>query len=195
MSFTLKLLAIIIGSLLLSIGINFFLVPFHLLDGGIIGIGLIINYLTGIKAGLMIILCSIPIFTLSWFRYRPYFYNSLHGMFISSFFIDILYPHHYLFLAYVRLSPLESSIIGGVLVGLGIGIMLRWETSTGGTDLLAQFLSDAFRVNIGVIIFFIDVIVIAVGGLLISHETFFLSVITIIVVGLTTSLCTWKRVI
>lgn len=193
MSFMPKFIAILIGSFILSIGINFFLVPFHLLDGGIIGIGLIINYLTGLKAGFMIILCSIPIFALSWFRYRSYFYNSLHGMLISSLFIDLLYPYQFHFLYHVKLSPFVSSVIGGILVGLGIGLMLRWETSTGGTDLLAQFLADMFNINVGVMIFFIDAIVIGLGGFLISPETFFLSAITIIAVGLTTSLCTWKE--
>jgi uncharacterized membrane-anchored protein YitT (DUF2179 family) len=189
-----KGVVILIGSAFLAIGINFFLIPFYLLDGGIIGIGLIINYLTGLKAGLMIILCSIPVFLLAWFRYRSYFFNSLQGMLVSSFLIDVFYPHQFIFLYYVKLSPVWSAIIGGFFVGLGIGIMLKFETSTGGTDLLAQFLSNAFQVNVGVMIFIIDAVVICLGGLLISSETFFLSIITISVVGITTSLCTWKRV-
>jgi len=187
-----KAFAILIGSFIISIGINFFLVPFELLDGGIIGLGLIVKYLLGIKAGLTIIVLSIPIFTIAWFKYRKYFLNSLHGMFISSFMIDLLYPLHDLFLSYFELSALICSIIGGILVGLGIGIMLRYEVSTGGTDLLAQFLANIFRMNVGILIFIIDALVICAGGLLISKETFFLSVVTITFVGLTTSICTWR---
>lgn len=190
-----KALAILIGSLILSIGINFFLVPFELLDGGIIGLGLIVKYLLGIKAGLTIIVLSIPIFYIGWFHYRNYFYSSLHGMLISSFFIDLLYPFHKYFISMVHLSALVSSILGGALVGLGIGIMLRHDTSTGGTDLLAQFLSKMYKINVGIMIFIIDAIVIGIGGLLISKETFFLSLIAIIFVGLTTSLCTWQVVV
>ncbi|MEW9667983.1 YitT family protein [Ammoniphilus sp. 3BR4] len=186
-----KGMAILIGSLLLSIGINFFLVPFELLDGGIIGLGLIVKYLLGIKAGFTIIVLSIPIFYIGWLHYRNYFYSSLHGMLISSFFIDLLYPFHKYFVAVVQLPALISSILGGALVGLGIGIMLRYDTSTGGTDLLAQFLSNIFNINVGFMIFIIDAFVICIGGLLISKETFFLSLIAIISVALTTSLCTW----
>lgn len=87
-------------------------------------------------------------------------------MLISSFMIDLLYPFHDSFLSYVQFPVLISSIIGGVLVGLGIGMMLCYETSTGGTDLLAQFLSRIFRVNVGIMIFIIDAIVICMGGLL-----------------------------
>lgn len=187
-----KTIVIILGSFLLSIGINYFLVPFELLDGGIIGIGLIIKYLTGIKAGLAIILLSIPIFTLAWFINKNYFFNSLHGMLFSSFIIDILASSEFIS-PFNIIPPLLSSILGGIFVGLGIGIMLRHETSTGGTDLLAQFLSNIFKINVGIMIFIIDSIVILFGGLLISKETFLLSSLTIIIVGIFTSLCTWNK--
>jgi uncharacterized membrane-anchored protein YitT (DUF2179 family) len=189
MHFFKKAIVIVFGSLILSVGINFFLVPFNLLDGGIIGIGLIINYIFGIKTGLTNIILSIPIFLVAWLRYRNYFYNSLHGMLISSFMIDLLYPLHNWFISFVQFPVLTSSIIGGTLVGLSIGIMLRYETSTDGTDLLAQFLANVFQINVGMIIFIIDAIVICIGGISISKETLFFSIVTITFVGLTISLC------
>ncbi|MDL4840451.1 YitT family protein [Aquibacillus rhizosphaerae] len=184
-----KGLAIVVGSILLSIGINYFFIPYHVLDGGMIGIGLITKYIWGWKAGLTIILLSFPIFIIAWFKYRKYFYNSLHGMLVSSFFIDLFRT--------LRESPIIleapfSSVLGGVFVGLGIGIMLRAQTSTGGTDLIAQFISDISGFNVGVIIFVIDSLVILIGGFLISTNTLLLSVVAIIVIGITTSLYTWK---
>ena len=177
-----------IGSILLSIGINIFLTPYKVLDGGIIGIGLILHYLLGLKAGLMIIFLSIPIFFIAWIYYRKYFYNSLHGMLVSSFFIDLMKP----FSGVIHLAPIISSLIGGILVGLGIGLMLRIGTSTGGTDLLAQFLFEKTGINVGILIFFIDAVVILLGGLLISSETFLLSCVTILAVGLTTTFISSK---
>ncbi|RWZ57986.1 hypothetical protein EQV77_09355 [Halobacillus fulvus] len=178
-----KGLMIIIGSLFLSLGINFFLMPDHVLDGGIIGIGLIANYIWGMKVGLTIILFSIPIFTIAWFRYRSYFYNSLHGLLISSLFIDIFHgirAHH------LPIEPAISSIIGGFFVGGGIGLMLRNETSTGGTDLLAQMIADGFKINVGFVIFMIDVLIIGISGYLFSLQTLLLSAIAIISVALVT---------
>jgi uncharacterized membrane-anchored protein YitT (DUF2179 family) len=99
-----KTAAIIGGSLLISIGINFFLIPFKVLDGGLIGIGLIINYLFGAKVGLVMLFCSIPIFLLAWFQYRGIVYNSLYGLVISSVFIDLLVPLHYYFMYYIELT-------------------------------------------------------------------------------------------
>ena len=79
-----KAMAIFFGSLLLGIGINGFLVPHHLLDGGIIGIGLIIHYYYGWPTGLTMIILSIPLYCLAWFYDRQFFYNSLHGLIFSS---------------------------------------------------------------------------------------------------------------
>ncbi|MFT4416128.1 YitT family protein [Fredinandcohnia humi] len=185
-----KIVAILLGSILLSIGINFFLVPYKILDGGIIGLGLIVNYITGLKAGLAIILLSIPVFVIAWVYNKSYFFNSIHGMLFSSFIIDLLASQANLF-SHFYLNPIPSSVIGGIFVGLGIGIMLRHETSTGGTDLLAQFLTTFFKMNVGVIIFLIDAIVICLGGLLISKETFLLSLLAITFVGLSTTISTW----
>lgn len=186
MYFLKKCLAILTGSILFALGINLFLVPYEILDGGIIGIGLILNYLWGLKAGVMIILISVPIFIFAWFHHRDYFYNSLHGMILSSFLIDLLKP----FSRSVQIESVSSSILGGIFVGLGIGIMLRFKTSTGGTDLIAQFISDKTDINIGILIFLIDSIVILFGGLLLSSNTLILSIITILFVGLTTSFIT-----
>nr|WP_106781211.1 YitT family protein [Lysinibacillus timonensis] len=186
MYFLKKGLIVIVGSIFISLGINLFLVPYEILDGGMIGIGLILKYLFNLKPGLMIICFSIPIFTIAWFFYREYFYNSLHGMIISSFFIDFFRPLQHI----VRVEAIYSSILGGVLVGLGIGFMLKFKTSTGGTDLVAQFICDKTGVNVGVIIFMIDSIVVLLGGILISASTLLLSIVTILSVGITTSTLT-----
>lgn len=189
MPFFMKAVAILVGSITIAVGINLFLIPNKVLDGGIIGLGLIISYLFHTNAGFTIMVLSIPIFTISWFKYRSYFFNSLHGMLLSSFFIDLF---HNLSHVRIHISPILSSFIGGILIGFGIGFMLRFETSTGGTDLLAQFLSEIIKLNVGIIILIIDIFVICLGGLFFSSETFFLSAITILAGGITTSLCTWN---
>jgi uncharacterized membrane-anchored protein YitT (DUF2179 family) len=99
---------------------------------------------------------------------------------------------HGLFFHYVKFTPFSSAIIGGFIIGSGIWIMLRHETSTGGTDLLAQYLSKRMSLNMGVVIFIIDGIIISLGGLLLSLETFLLSILTITAGGVATGLWTLK---
>lgn len=178
------MVAMLLGSLLLSLGVNGFLVPYHLLDGGVIGLGLIIHYFYGWPTGLSIIVLSLPLYVLAWFFERRYFYYSLHGLIISSFCIDFLSFMN----GKIQMGILPSTIIGGLLVGIGIGLMLRYETSTGGTDLLAQILTKFTSINVGIIIFLIDGLVITSGIQVVGLEKFFYSLLTIICVGLMTTL-------
>lgn len=181
---------ILIGSLLVATGTNFFLVPYKILDGGIIGIALIINYLFEVKIGIAILLCSFPIFLIAWRKERDIFFNSVLGLMTSSFLIELLGPLQYHFLYYFEFGSVSSAIIGGFLMGTGLGIMLRFKASTGGTDLLAQFIKKYLPLNLGLIIFLTDFIIIGAGGLLISKETFLHSILTIVAGGVATGLCT-----
>lgn len=126
-----RALTIFIGSVLVAIGVNVFLVPFGLLDGGALGISLIFHYALGVKVGLTFLLVSIPIFMLAWKYYRSFFYNGIHGMLLSSLIIDLLYPLQMIGREFVTV-PLVSAISGGIVIGAGIGIMLRLDISLGG---------------------------------------------------------------
>lgn len=175
---------------MLASGINLYLAPYEILDGGIIGLALILNYLFHLKIGLMMIILSIPIFIIAWFKYRHYFYNSIHGLLLSSFLIDLFKPLRFI-------NPIDafpSAIVGGIFVGLGIGMMLRYKTSTGGTDLLAQFIYDKTKINVGLLILIFDTLIIILGGILLSPKTLFLSLIAIFFVGMTTSIVTIKPI-
>jgi uncharacterized membrane-anchored protein YitT (DUF2179 family) len=187
-----KISAVIIGSLFIACGIDFFLMPNKVLDGGFIGIALISNYLFGTRVGLILILCSIPVFIYTWSKDRVMFFHSLYGMIFLSLFIDLFENYRSPLIYSVKSFPFISSVVGGLCIGIGFGIMLRYDTSTGGIDLLAKLLSVKLRVNVGVLILCMDAIVVIAGGLLFSADTFFLSVATISAGGLATSLCTIK---
>ncbi|MFC0296675.1 YitT family protein [Geobacillus jurassicus] len=184
-----KMAAIIVGSLLLGVGINVFFVPHHLLDGGMIGLGLIAKYVWHVQAGLTMIVLSVPLYVAAWFYYRPFFYNSLHGLLFSSWMIDVLSVLR----GVIVLDPLPSAVIGGMLVGAGIGLMLREETSTGGTDLLAQFIARLTNWNVGVVIFIIDACIISAGSIVIDSVPFVHSLVVVTVVGAVTTMLTREK--
>ncbi len=184
-----KILIVFVGSLLLSIGINGFLVPHYLLDGGTIGIALILHYYFEFPTGVTIIILGLPLCWFAWIYERHYFYNSFYGLIISSLLIDWLEPIKNQF----QFSVFPSVIFGGIFIGTGVGLMLRYETSTGGTDLLAQLLSKAFSLNIGMVILIIDGLIITAALPLLGPKTFLFSCSTIFIGGMTTSLITKKK--
>jgi uncharacterized membrane-anchored protein YitT (DUF2179 family) len=180
---------LVIGSILIGIGINLYFVPYHFLDGGMIGIGLIFHYWFGFKPGLTIILLSIPLYVIAFFKDRTLFYNSIHGLWLSSFMIDFFYQWYDLY----NLPPLFSALTGGTLVGVGIGLMLRSDSATGGTDLLAQLISKGFGLNAGKLIFVIDSMVLLVGWPIIGMESFLYSLFAISTVGFFTTILTHHK--
>jgi len=183
-----KGLYVISGSILIGIGINYFLIPHHLINGGMIGVGLILKYAFNLKPGLMIIMLSLPLYIFAFFRYKSYFYNGLHGVLISSFFIDLFQP-----LSLWPSAPLlYSAIVGGVFVGTGVSLLLLVNASTGGGDLLALMISNASSLNVGLVIFMIDTIVILSGSIAIREATMIYSFILICVIGITTFTITNK---
>lgn len=95
-------------------------------------------------------------------------------------------PLQYHFSYYISISPFTSSIIGGLLIGTGICVMLKYETSTGGTDLLVHFLTQWTTLNVGIHMFILDMLIIGMGGVIISVETFYYSFLTVTVGGIAT---------
>ncbi|WP_255259858.1 YitT family protein [Lentibacillus sp. CBA3610] len=177
-----KIVSVVIGSILIAIGINYFVMPNHLVDGGIIGLGLITNYTLNLQPGLTIIVFNLPLYIYAWFHFRSYFYNGLHGVLASAFFIDYFHP-----LMTLHTPPiLISAITGGFMLGCGIGVMLLAKVSAGGGDLLALMLSNIFRLNVGLIILAIDGLVILLGWLVIQETTLIYSGLMIGMTGLTT---------
>ncbi|MFD2617976.1 YitT family protein [Terrilactibacillus laevilacticus] len=180
-----KFLIMLVGSILVAVGINACIVPYHLLDGGIIGVGLIIKYTLGLNAGLTIIVFNFPIYFFAWRYYRSYFYDSIYGFLMTSILIDVLSPIS----DYITLSLATSAVLGGSLIGLGTGLMLRFKICTEGIDLLAQFISLKTSLNIGLLIFFMDLNILLLGNRLIGGNLFY-SIVAITFVGLGTTLST-----
>lgn len=179
-----KFLATLIGSLLLGIGVNGFLVPHHLIDGGILGIALILHYFFHFQTGMIMVALSVPICLFASINDRGYFFSSMQGLFISSLFVDLLAPLRNEFLV----SHLGSALIGGVIIGTGVGLMLRYKSSTGGTDLLAKIISRKYSLNLAAVIIVLDGLIVLAGFTVLESDSFLYSCVAITTVGLTTFL-------
>lgn len=178
-----RVAALIIGSILLGIGINGFLVPHQLLEGGIIGLALLLHYYFDFQAGLWSALLSIPLILYAWVKDRAQFHGSIYGMIVTAVFIDLLAPYQF------ALPIWLSAILGGALCGIGVGLMLRYKTSTGGTDLIAYFIAKATPLNIGLLIAVMDVFIVLLGFQTLGLQSVVFSSITILIAGYLASIC------
>ncbi|WP_232311189.1 YitT family protein [Robertmurraya korlensis] len=141
---------LLFSSVCISLGLNLFVLPTHIINGGVFGISLIIKYIWGIKVGHIMLIINTPIYLLSFSYSKKYFTNAILGLVFTSTAIDLLAPLNGLF----HLPIITSAILGGVIIGIGVGIMLRNHISPGGVDLLALLFGKTLNVNPGIIFFY-----------------------------------------
>ena len=129
---------IIIGTAVMALSINLFLLPNQLSTGGFTGIGTIFFYLLKIPVGTSILILNIPLFIIAFLRKgKNFFVDILIGTFFLSFFIDLFQK-----IPVATSSRFLACIYGGALSGIGSTIVLQANSSTGGSDLLAQIIKS-----------------------------------------------------
>ena len=157
---------IVLGCFLGAMAYPMFFVPNTIAPGGLTGIATILNHFWGTPVGLVSLLLNIPLF---WTGYRAmgrvFVFRSLLATVGFSLLID------WLPLAPVTEDPLLGCVFGGVLLGVGLGLILRGGATTGGTDMMARMLHARFQhISVGFILMGIDGIVVAAAGIFIRVE-------------------------
>lgn len=161
-----RIFAIVFGSFLSSIAINQLIIPHFLLSGGVGGIAIVIQYITGVAAGALILIINIPIFIIGIRETdRDFIAHSLIGTVALSIFLIVLKDIE--LLKYVRVDDtMLASIFGGVLNGIGAGIIFKNRGSMGGTDIIAVIVKKYKSMNIGSVLFLINIIIVCIASLL-----------------------------
>ena len=175
-----KLVVLLFSSVCIGIGLNTFILPLHLINGGVFGISLLIKYIWGTQVGHSIIMINTPIYLLSLLYDKSYFINAILGLVFTSTMIDLLTPLN----GVVHLPTLISAILGGITIGIGVGFMIRLHISPGGIDLLALLISKSKAINPGIVMFLIDLFIIIAGIIVLKDFKLIYSIITISCVGL-----------
>ena len=157
---------IIIGCFIGASAYPLFLVPNAIAPGGITGIGTVLNHLFNWPVGLTSLILNIPLFLIG-FRSmgKGFVYRTLIATVMFSLLIDLLhFPS-------ITNNPLLASVFGGVILGLGLGLILRANATTGGTDLLAQVVHRKYPyITVGVFLLSFDFAVILLAGFSLGAE-------------------------
>lgn len=157
---------IVLGCLLGAMAFPWFLVPNHIAPGGVTGLSTVLNYLFQWPVGLTSLLLNIPLFLVGYRAMgRMFALRSLVATVLLSVGIDLL-P-----LGALTLDPLLGALFGGVLMGVGLGLVLRGGATTGGTDMVARVIHERLpHLSVGTILFIIDCIVVILAGFYIQIE-------------------------
>ncbi len=157
-----KVFFTVLGATAMGAALDLFLIPMHIAAGGVGGIATVINHLTGIGVGILILLINIPIFILGALNFsKGFLLYSLLGTLALSVSTQV-----FSWVPAMTGDPLLATVFGGAGMGLGLGLVLSVNGTTGGTDILALILQKRFPTfSIGQFFLVIDGAVILAAGL------------------------------
>lgn len=144
-----NLLMMLLGSIVSVSGFSIFITPNGLLSGGAWGVAAIVNhFLTVIPMGVLVALINVPLLIWGWKKMQLRFaLYTVYTIIVQSALL-VIAPE--ILPTYVE-NRLLACIFGGVLIGLGSGIIVRFHGSAGGSDIVGLILKDTFDVSVGAV--------------------------------------------
>ena len=161
-----NLLLMTMGSCLCAVAINGILIPHRFVSGGVTGVALIIHYLSpSLSVALIYALANVPLFITGWFFIsRRFFIYSIAGTLIFASAIA------WVSVAVAVQDKLLAALLAGLIMGVGLGIILKSQGSAGGPAILSVILQQRFSIRIGTTILSFNVLVLTAAAILFSLE-------------------------
>lgn len=154
---------ITLGTFILAVGFVYFIAPYKIVPGGIYGLSLILHHTFGVPIGLMALFFNIPLVIIGMKLLGPRFgAKTIVGFILTSVFVDGMSYFSGL-KPLVDGDALLSAIFGGLLMGFGVGLVLKSKATSGGTDVIAMIIKKHYRMPLGQVIIIVDSIIVVIG--------------------------------
>lgn len=161
-----RIIMVILGAFIMSISLELFLVPNKVLDGGIVGISIITSHLSNLPLGIFIFLLNIPFIFLGYKQIGKTFALST-ALGITTLSAATIQLHH---VEPITNDLLLSTVFGGIILGIGVGIVIRYGGSLDGTEILAILFNRKLPFSVGEIIMFFNLIIFTIAGFIFTWE-------------------------
>lgn len=168
-----RVIFISIGAVLMAVGLELFLVPNQMTDGGIAGISIILSHVTGIPLGVFLFVLNLPFLIIGYKQIgKTFALSTLLGIVVMSVGTILLHPVE----PFVTNSFL-AVVYGGVILGIGVGIVIRFGGSLDGTEIVAILFNKKTPFSVGEIVMFFNLFIMLVAGFVFSFEKAMFSLI------------------
>lgn len=165
---------ITIGAVTAAFSIEEFLVPNTILDGGVVGISIMINNLSGFSLSILTILINTPFLIIGTRKMGKMFIaKSVYAMLVFSVFLDIFAP-----MANATDEYLLAVCYGGVILGIGAGLVIKFGGCLDGTETVAILLNKKFKFPVGQTVLLFNVIIYSIAGYLFGLDRAMYSLLT-----------------
>ncbi|KRE59652.1 YitT family protein [Paenibacillus sp. Soil750] len=160
LKFARRIFFMIIGAALVSIGLEIFLVPNHIIDGGIVGISIIASHLSGFPLGIFLVLLNLPFVLLGYKQIgKTFAISTTFSVIVMSIGTSLLHP-----VKAITMDPLLAAVFGGIILGIGVGLVIRSGGSLDGTEIVAILFSKKSAFSVGEIVMFFNLFILASAG-------------------------------
>ena len=161
-----KIFFMILGSVLVSIGLEIFLIPNNIIDGGMTGISIMASHLTKIQLGVFIFLFNLPFFIVGYKQIgKTFAFSTLFSVICLSIGVTLLHP-----IPVITQDTLLATIFGGIILGVGVGLIIRNGGSLDGTEIIAIILDKRSAFSIGEIVMFFNLFILGSSGFIFGWD-------------------------
>ncbi|MFZ4521693.1 MAG: YitT family protein [Bacteroidales bacterium] len=151
------------GAAILATSFVLFITPYKIVPGGVYGISIVMHYLLGTPVGLVALCFDIPLTIVGIKFLGPKFgMKTVVGFSLTALFTDVL-TFFWGFEPLVKGDALLSSIFGGVLAGLGLGLIFKAKATSGGSDIIAMIIAKYTRLPLGILMIYVDSAIVLIG--------------------------------
>ena len=174
-----KYLTIFVGAIIASIGLELFLIPNEVIDGGVVGLSIMAQTITGLSMGIFLILFNLPFLYLG--------YKQIGQNFAIATLIAILFLSGWSEvmdeIPQVTTDPFLSAIFGGIIDGIGVGLIIRAGGSLDGTEIVAIIMDKKSVFSVGEVVMFINLFILSSAGLLYGWDKAMYSLVAYFVIS------------
>lgn len=166
-----------IGAVIAAAGLEFFLIPNKLVDGGIIGLSIMASYLFKLPLYWFIIGLNVPFLILGYLHIgKTFAFSTLYSVLALAYFTTLFHP-----IPAFTDDLLLVTVFGGVVVGIGVGLILRYGGSLDGTEITALLLGPKLSFSVGEVVMFFNIFILGGAGFVFGWERAMYSLIAFFV--------------
>ena len=151
----LSFLLITVGATLAAIALEIFLVPNNIIDGGIIGISIMVSYITKIKLSVLTFVLNIPFLILGYKQLgKSFLIKAAYAMIVLSLLLEELKP-----VPELTNDVLLATVFGGLLLGIGVGFVIKFGACLDGTEVVAILINKKTSFSVGQVVMFLNFVI------------------------------------
>ena len=174
-----KYLTIFIGALIASVGLELFLIPNEVIDGGVVGLSIMAQTLSGFSIGMFLIIFNLPFLYLG---YKQIGQNFAIATMVAICFLagwsEVMEE-----IPAVTTDPFLAAIFGGIIDGVGVGLIIRAGGSLDGTEIVAIIMDKKSVFSVGEVVMFINLFILSSAGLLYGWDKAMYSLVAYFVIS------------